>query len=267
MSQIYMRVPQTTEEWLQKAANFENMWNFPHCVGALDSKHVHITAPGNTGSLYFNYKNTFSIVLLALVDANLQFLAIDVGSYGRNSDGGIYANSNLGKAITNGRLNWPLDEPLPNAPHLGPMPYVALGDEAFPLQIHMMRPYAGKGCPLDERVFNYRLSRARRIVENAFGILAARWRVFHTKISVNPALVVDIVKTTCLLHNMIQAESTPAQTAVVLQNTPSHNVLQDFRGTGNRAARQAKNVRDRFKEYFNNISTPPWQIDVVDRGK
>ena len=97
-----MKVPQTTEEWLQKATSFEKLWKFPHCVGSIDGKHVQITAPGNTGSLYYNYKNTFSIVLLALVDAHLQFLAIDVGAYGRNSDGEIFANSNLGKAITNG---------------------------------------------------------------------------------------------------------------------------------------------------------------------
>ena len=55
------------------------------------------------------------------------------------------------------------------AEHMGPMPYVIVGDEAFPLQNHLMRPYPGRGCPEDQQVFNYRLSRARRIVENAFG--------------------------------------------------------------------------------------------------
>ncbi|KAJ8021812.1 Protein ALP1-like [Holothuria leucospilota] len=268
MSHIYMKVPTTSEEWLQKAAGFEHVWNFPHCVGAIDGKHVNIKAPENSGSLYFNYKNTFSIVLLALVDANMQFTAIDVGAYGRNSDGGIFANSNMGKVITNGLLNWPLDEPMPSAAHMGPMPYVVLGEEAFPLQRHLMRPFPGRGCPKQEQIFNYRLSRARRIVENAFGLLAARWRLYHAKIAVNTTVATNVVKATCLLHNMIQSESTPSQTAAIMVD-PNHNSqsLVDFSGTGNRAAKQAKDIRERFKEYFCHIAPLPWQENVTDRGK
>ncbi|KAI0232989.1 hypothetical protein LSAT2_016770, partial [Lamellibrachia satsuma] len=91
---IYMKLPQDSDEWKLVAANFEQKWDFPHCLGALDGKHVVMKAPGKSGSLYYNYKGTFSTVLMALVDANLQFIAIDVGSYGRNSDGGIFSNSN-----------------------------------------------------------------------------------------------------------------------------------------------------------------------------
>lgn len=78
---------------------FWKIWNFPNCLGALDGKHVEIFVSPNNGSQYFNYKRTFSINLLALVDANYKFIAINVGSYGKNNDGGIFANSNLGKAL------------------------------------------------------------------------------------------------------------------------------------------------------------------------
>ena len=264
-----MRVPQERERWVLIAENFVQKWNFPHCLGALDGKHVVMKAPWNTGSLYHNYKGTFSTVLLALVDADLKFIAIDVGAYGRNSDGGIFSNSNLGKAIANETLQFPEDAPLPGAAGMGPMPYVVIGDEAFPLQKHLMRPFPGRGCPKNQQIYNYRLSRARRIVENAFGILAARWRVFHTKLAVRPQCVNSIVKATCVLHNFLQGQTMPAQMITLLQEA-EHTVniegLQDLTAGGNRAARDAISIRNNFMKFFVDVSPLQWQNAHVDRG-
>lgn len=63
---------------------------------------VTIQAPPNTGTMFYNYKKTFSIVLMALVDAHCNFIAVNVGAYGKSSDGGVLANSNLGKALNRG---------------------------------------------------------------------------------------------------------------------------------------------------------------------
>lgn len=131
----------------------------------MDGKHIFIQAPANSGSLYFNYKGTFSVVLLALVDADYRFLVVDVGSYGSNSDGGIFANSVLGKALRDGTLNVPPPSELPGAPELG---------KVFPLKPYLLRPYPRRRLPTDKIIFNYRLSRARRISENVFGILSQR---------------------------------------------------------------------------------------------
>ena len=268
LSPLYMGFPQTQDAWRLLAANFEAKWNFPHCVGALDGKHVVMRSPGNSGSLYFNYKGTFSIVLLALVDANLRFIAIDVGAYGRNSDGGIFANSVLGKCITDGSINFPDDCALPSATHLGPMPYVIIGDEAFPLQRHLMRPFPGRGCPQEEQIFNYRLSRGRRIVENAFGILAARWRVFHTKMGMRVEWGKDIVKAACVLHNYMQIDSTPAQITALCHEAEAteSNSLIPLQARGNRAAGDAIAIRNKFKEYFVVDAPLDWQTDHVQRG-
>ena len=211
MSATYMKCPQTPEEWEVKAANFNSLWNFPPCIGTIDGKHILLKCPGNSGSLYFNYKGTFSIALMAMVDANLQFVVIDVGSYGRHHDGAVFANSEMGKGILDGTLNFPESKVIPEAEELGKMPYVTVADPAFQLSKHVMKPYAGRGCPDDQQIFNYRLSRARRIVENGFGILAARWRVFHTKIAVEPETAICVVKAACLLHNMVQLNTTPGQ--------------------------------------------------------
>nr|XP_022903145.1 uncharacterized protein LOC111415626 [Onthophagus taurus] len=99
-------IPVPTEsDWHDIAKTFWMHWNFPNCIGALDGKHVQILAPPNSGSNYFNYKKKFSVVLLALVDANYKFIFVDIESYGKNSDGGIFANSHLGKRLDNGTLN------------------------------------------------------------------------------------------------------------------------------------------------------------------
>ncbi|CAH1961646.1 unnamed protein product [Acanthoscelides obtectus] len=81
----YMKVPCTEDDWKKIADEFRNKWNFPNAIGAIDGKHIEIEAPPNAGSYYFNYKGTHSIVLLALADAECNFLYIDVGCNGRMS--------------------------------------------------------------------------------------------------------------------------------------------------------------------------------------
>ena len=205
---------------------------------------------------------------MALVDANYKFIAIDVGAYGRNSDGGILANSNLGKAIASESMHFPTDACLPGADQLGPLPYVMIGDEAFPLQKHLLRPFPGKGCEVNKQIFNYRLSRARRIVESAFGILAVRWRIYNTKIGVRPELANDIIKATCVLHNFLQSQSTPAHVTNILAEAAdiAAEGIENLAHSGNRGGEDAITIRNKYMEYFVDYSQVSWQIARVNRG-
>nr|CAI5865796.1 unnamed protein product [Callosobruchus analis] len=169
---------------------FNNKWNFPHCVGAIDGKHITIKCLKNSGSLFYNYKNQFIVVLFALVDDSYNFSCIDLGNYGSSSDGEIFANSSLYSAIEENKLDLPENS-------------LIVGDEAFPLKEYLMTPYPRRSNQiLKERIFNYRPCRARRVTENAFGILTNRFRILLRAIDLD-LLVSEIVKICCALHNWI----------------------------------------------------------------
>ena len=113
-----MPVP-TTEDWRSVVEGFRHRWVFPNCLGSIDGRHVVIRAPDNSGSLFYNYKGTYSIVLLAVVDSQYCFRVVDVGSYGRTSDSGVLANSNFSQKLLDGTLGLPPDALLPGAEHIG----------------------------------------------------------------------------------------------------------------------------------------------------
>jgi hypothetical protein len=242
----------TKEQWEKNIEEFWNKWNFPNCGGALDGKHVVILSPPNSGSLYFNYKKTFSIVLLALVDANYNFIAVNVGAFGKDSDGGILSKSKLGKALIQNKLNLPDDIYLPGS--TVKTPCVILGDEAFPLRNNLLRPYPSQQSIADpkKRQFNYRLCRARRVVENAFGILSQKFRIYNRRMHLKPEYAEKIVLTTCILHNFIRrGECTiPAAADTVRFNNLRHQ--------GGNAISSAFNVRNQFTDYF---QTSEGQLD------
>lgn len=110
---IYLQIPASEEAWKVVAHDFADRWNFPHCLGAMDGKHCRIDPPIQSGSLYFNYKDTFSIVLLAVVDAQLRFIYVDVGTNGRVSDKGVWNKSIFRNLLERNELNIPQASILP----------------------------------------------------------------------------------------------------------------------------------------------------------
>lgn len=194
----------SVEDWANIAKDFDEKSNFPNCVGAIDGKHITVQCFSKTGSKYFNYKGRFSIVLLAICDPQLRFTYVSIGSAGRESDGGIFQSSDIGQLIENRKLPLP---PITNLPHTNiPAPFVFVADAGFPLLPNLMRPYPGGNLPPEQTIFNYRLSRARRLIENAFGVLSSRWRIFRRPIHATIDKVENIVKACVVLHNWIREE-------------------------------------------------------------
>lgn len=147
-------MPTSVEEWEKVAEEYYERWDFPNCLGALDGRHIKFKAPHSSGSYFFNYKGNNSIVLLGLVDANYKFLYVNVGVNGRISDGGVFRESFLSRAIENNLVNFPPSKALPGRSIQ--MPYVVVADDAFPLSEMILKPYSARALSHDCRVFNYR---------------------------------------------------------------------------------------------------------------
>lgn len=238
-------MPAPTTDLLQSIAkDYFKTWNFPNCVGCIDGKHIRIKCPKNSGSIYYNYKQYFSIVLQGIADANYKFVTIDVGAYGKQSDGGIFSLSNVYKCLKTNTFNMPSPEYLPSTEIKAP--FVILGDEAYPLKPYLLKPYSRQNLSNEERVFNYRLSRARRCIECAFGILVAKWRFLKTELQMNPENVDILVQAACLLHNiLIDNEGVPAQPEESI-----HNDKISVSRRYNHYGATASQTRDIFKNYF-----------------
>lgn len=207
-----------------------------------------------------------------MVDANYKFIYVDVGAAGRAGDAGIFADSALKKALTTNSLD------LPDAIALQgistKISHHVVGDDAFPLNARLMKPYPYRNLEKEKRIFNYRLSRARRVVENAFGILAHRWRVFLTTIKLSPEKVTDIIFAACCLHNlMIEKNKASYISAADLENADHTLVRGTWRNdqvlnsiqptTLHNAPRDAKSQRELLTNYFNNHGSVPWQHNMV----
>ncbi|XP_057310614.1 uncharacterized protein LOC130648579 [Hydractinia symbiolongicarpus] len=260
----YLHLPNTKEEWMAQEEKIRTRWQFPNCIGAADGKHISILHPKDSGSEFYNYKGFFSI--------------------GRISDGGVYRNSYFYKALENGDLNLPDCKPLPQFPDPNwaydqnnePIPYVFVGDDAFPLTNNCMKPFAQRKLTPRNRIFNYRLSRFRRISENAFGIWVNRFRVFSTKLMLSPEKATIITLASHVLHNMLrdlskesytpqwfidfECENGEVELGRWREGSYTESIIQKLPvNRSNRATNSAEYIREVFADHFYGSGQIPWQ--------
>ena len=125
--------------------------------------------------------------------------------------------------MDNGTIGFPDPEELQGTGFL--CNYHLIGDDAFPLRKDIMKPFPFRQLNYEQHIFNYRLSQARRVVENAFGILANRFRVFLTKIALPTSKVVAIVLASCCLHNMLIDEQPSYLPTMIDQENDNQQVV------------------------------------------
>lgn len=213
----YVKIPRSQEGWREIADEYLKRWQIPNCLGSMDGKHIKLQCPPKSGSDYINYKKYFSIVLFALVDADYNFLYANVGCQGRISDGGVFNNSALCRLLNDNELNIPHKTPLPGR-NL-PVPYFFLGDDAFPLQPHIIKAYDGNHTMgSSKRVFNYRVCRGRRVVENVFGQLTHKFKIFHRPIQLIPEKATTVTLACIHLFNYIKRTAATQQNEYDTEN-------------------------------------------------
>ncbi|XP_071580016.1 putative nuclease HARBI1 [Temnothorax nylanderi] len=269
--------------WKAISHDFNEKWHFPHCIRAIDGKHVIIQSPEKSGSAYFNYKKTHSIVLLAMCDANYLFTYVDIGAFGRQSDGGIFKQSEMGQRFAQGKMNVPAADEIYEGSTT--YPYVIVGDEAFPLTSYLMRPYPGRGeLTTEKKIYNYRLSRARRVIENAFGILAAQWRFYRKSTIAKVDTTEKMVKATIVLHNWLRKQDLSRRETFITPEmvdregndgsiipgtwrnivASNNSAFQDIAATSTHThTRVAADIRNKFTEYFYEEGAVPWQFSRI----
>ncbi|KAL7291868.1 hypothetical protein TKK_0014429 [Trichogramma kaykai] len=173
---IHLPMP-TSDTLIDAAQDFYLLSDLPQCVGALDVCHVRVRKPPHSGSRYYNFKRYYSMTLQGLVDAHRRFLSVDIGGYGSQHDSITFHSSHLYRRFLSGSLKFPEDDQLYDSEIVAP--YFIVGDGAYPLSRHLLKPYLGRNLSEEKKLFNLRLSRARITVERSFGALHAKWKIFR----------------------------------------------------------------------------------------
>lgn len=205
----------------------------------------------------------FSIVLLAIVDANCKFVAVDIGSYGREGDAGVFMKSNIGKQINSHTFDIPAPKPLQGTNF--ELPHVIVGDEAFALHENLMKSYPRKAAITDRTklVYNFRHSHARRVSENAFGILCSCFRIFFTPINCSLDHINNIIMASCIFHNLLRDDAIALAFKIGGSEMPTQN-YQPLAPNTRRSSEERYAIRDAFKDYFNGVGEKDWQNAHID---
>ena len=193
--------PKTEKDFNDSLNHMECEWQFKYAFCAIDGSHLPIKCPpGGAEAMkqYHNFKNFYSVILLALVDSQYRFIWASIGAPGNTHDSTLFQSTNLWQRITDGEVLSDYSFQRDNIT----IPPIILGDGAFPMRTWLLKPHGDAILPEKKRYFNYRLSRARMISEGAFGKLKGRWRVLFKKCESQKDSVKLIGLACVVLHNI-----------------------------------------------------------------
>ena len=223
---------------------FERRWGFPQTVGAIDGTHIPILRPQDSAADYYNRKGYYSILMQAVVDCRGIFVDVNIGWPGKVHDARVLANSTCYQKACSGNMFPDWKRTIGGVD----IPLLILGDPAYPLLPWLMKPYLENiNTTSEEKNFNYRQSRARMVVENAFGCLKGRWRCLLKRIDVHTSNVPHVVGACVVLHNMCEVYGDHCPPEWI------HNPTQQIQSSTPAATNTtvlAHRIRDAIKDYL-----------------
>ena len=193
--------PKTEEDFRKALIDMESEWQFRFAFAAIDGSHLPIKCPpGGPEAMkdYHNFKNFYSVVLMALVDAKYRFIWAALGAPGNTHDSTYFQSTNLYQELNDCNAFLGKFQIVNNTR----VPSMILGDGAFPMKPWLCKPYGDAVLSEKKRYFNYRLSRARMVSEGAFGKLKSRFRVLHKKCESSKDSVKSMGLAAIVLHNI-----------------------------------------------------------------
>lgn len=223
---------------------------------------------------------------MASCDAFYKFTMVDIGAAGSNHDSYVFRTSAFGERLMRNELPIPKPKALPGTEVV--MPHYLSADAAFPLHENILKPYPGHYLGVSKNIFNYRISRGRRTIENAFGIMCQRWRQLLKPIVANVDTCEKITKACVALHNFLQCSEEdlpdvertycPSGYADYIDSTgnlqtgrwrnEAANRRSMTRLGSNFSTRDARNNRDKLAEYFQSREgSIPSQYVYVNKGR
>ena len=196
----YIRFPQD-DELIEVIQGFNRKWGFVQCAGAIDGSHIPVRAPAMNHTDYYNRKGWYSIIVRAVVDHNYLFRNVYCGWPGSVHDARVLANSLLYSKANAGEILQGNSVTIMGRQ----IPTFLVGDSAYPLSTWLMKPFPyNTALSNAQKNFNYRLSRARIVSENAFGRLKARWRRLLKQNDMSISNVPNVIMACCILHNVCE---------------------------------------------------------------
>ena len=239
----YIRIP-TGPQAMDIVRGFEHQWGFPQCFGAIDGSHIPIIALKDSHADYYNRKGFYSIVLQALVDHQYRFLNVYTGWPGSVHDARVLLNSKVYARGEAGTLMpshvWTLGGV--------PVPVVIIGDPAYPLLPWLMKAYPGTGLSDKQKKYNRRLSRARVVVECAFGRLKGRWRSLLKRNDMRLDYLCNAVIACCVLHNICEVHQDAFDEQWLVEVTPVPRPSST--GSILPTSSTASSIRNAFSDYL-----------------
>lgn len=200
------------------------------------------------------------MVLMAIVDAQYQFLLCDFGTNGRVSDGGVLQNMKFFEMLRNNQLEIPSEKAVRNSQRR--LPHVFVSDDAFPLRPDMVKPFRqAELTSTDKKIYN----------------LASRFRIFHTAINLHPNIIESVVMACCAFYNYLIRKLPNSYTnpdcfdredydtgTIIPGCTTDISTMEPLerRNVGN-ISRTPKKIREEFMNRFNNEGQVPWQNNFI----